>query len=113
LATSGFRVDETASAVLAEQAAEAQKDYLNLRRTTENQVARQQAQAALFGREGTRALDVAARQVAAIRRGGEIDAETTRLTGEASARASTIAANASNKGATTTLIGAGTRVLSQ
>ncbi|NQV79775.1 MAG: hypothetical protein HQ495_04430 [Alphaproteobacteria bacterium] len=111
LATSGFRLDGTASHVLAEQAAEAQKDYLNIRRTTENQVARQQAQATLFGKEGTRALDVAARQVEAIRRGGEIDAESTRLTGNASARASMIAANASNKGATTALVNTGTRVL--
>jgi hypothetical protein len=93
-ATSGFRIDDASSDVLAEQVAEMEEDLLALRRTNETRVARAQAEAALLRKQAQSTRDLGQTQIGAIRRGGEIDAETTRLTGQASAQAGRIRATA-------------------
>lgn len=112
-ATSGFRIDDASSDVLAEQVAEMEEDLLALRRTNETRVARAQAEAALLRKQAQNTRGLGQNQVEAIRRGGEIDAETTRLTGQASAQAGRIRASALRQDSFTGLLDTVRRVAPQ
>lgn len=90
--------------MLAEQVAQIEEDLLALRRTNETRVARAHAEAALLRKQAQNTRSLGQNQVGAIRRGGEIDAETTRLTGQASAQAGRIRASALRQDAFTGLL---------
>jgi hypothetical protein len=107
LAASGFRVDGTATAVIAEQAAEMALEARNIRDTAARNVRARENQARLFELRKGQVADIAGRESAAIRRAGEIEAESIRLIGQTQAQAARIRASGARTDSLTSLIGAG------
>lgn len=103
-AVSGFRVDDASSDVLAERVGEMELDLQALRRSNEARIDRARNEAALLRKQAHDTGTFAETQAGAIRRAGEIDAETTRLTGQASAHASRVRANGLRRDAQSVLI---------
>lgn len=86
-AASGARLDGTTNAVIAEQVGEMEKDLFVLGLNTERAAGQQEEQARMFSLQKDQLQRRAATRAAARRRVGEIDAETSLLTGGARASA--------------------------
>lgn len=107
LGASGFRLDDTTSGVIAEQVSEMEQDILHIRQSGAMRVRRAEQQASLYDTASADALSAGARTAEAIRRAGDIDAETIIMTGQASAQASRIRASGARTGIVTSLLQGG------
>lgn len=105
-AASGLLLTDTPIAVLAEQFAEGEKEAYRIRLNTENAVARANGEADLYSIQGAMARAAAAKKAAARVRAGEIDAETSLLTGGINAETSRIQADTESTKGLGSLLGA-------
>ncbi len=111
-AAGNVALEGSSGEVVSAATVEMLKDLSNIELSTQNAVRRAETQAELFAKRGAQITGIGGMEAAAVRRAGEIEAETARTTGAIASRASSTRASAARTRSFGSLVETGASLLS-